>query len=307
MPMNSAHAFAGIAEYLATTGKGRVLGVDVGSSQVTLVSAIAGQVDLVARSDKGLGRPLRSQLAATDNGQNENLQGDGGLAGPMADYILDKSAHPGLIPMTARAARFELSLMSRLVRQTVADTARSWNWPKDGFAPRFQTLLLRGRVFSNAGKGADALSSVMGALGSWGVFRVVVDGFGVLPAMGLLAGEDPDMVAQLLSGDDLDTWAWVVSAKGRAEAGEVALTVRIRSSSGSATNVTVPFGELAMVPLPVGQRYKLELEPVPGIDVGAGPGQSRQVTVSDSAIGLLIDCREKQPQGQGRVVDDTVS
>jgi hypothetical protein len=212
---------------------------------------------------------------------------------------LNKSAHPGLIPMSAQAAKFELALMSQLVRQTVADTRKSWSWPNDGYSPAFQTLLLRGRVFSNAGKSADALLAVMDGLTSWGIFRVIADGYGVLPAMGLLAGEDPEMVAQLLGGDDLGIWAWVVSPKGRAKEGATMLTAHIHSASGSVTEVNVLPGDLEIVPVPVGQRIDLKLAPASGIDIGAGPGQSRQVTISDSAIGLVIDCRDNKPQGQG--------
>lgn len=296
-PIISAHAFGGVAEYLAAAGKGRVLGIDVGAGQVTLLSAVNGQVDLLIRSDKGLGRPLAYQLpigqddAGTESGETV------GFEGPLADYIIDKSVHPGLVPMTSQAAKFELALASRLIRQVVAEAAAAWSWPADGRTPPFHTLLLRGRVFSNASSNEEALLSLLDGLKPSGVYRIVVDGYGVLPAMGLLAGEDPDMVVQILSGHDMTPWAWVVSPTGRGRKGETLVTVSLLSASGSTAEAEVASGEVKIMPLKLDERHKVALTPAAGINVGSGPGQHRQLVISSAVMGLVIDGRD---QGVGQ-------
>jgi hypothetical protein len=289
-PILTAHAFGGIAEYLATAGKGRVLGVDVGSGQVTLVSAVEGSVDLLVRVDKGLGRPLRNQLFA-DNG-NLPPKSARSLEGPLADYILDKSAHPYLIPQSARDAGFELTLASRLIGQVVTEAAVAWRWPSDGFAPACHTLLVRGRALTNAANGEKALLALLDGLKPRGVFRLVADAHGILPAMGLLAGDDPGMVVQVLGGYDMAPWGWVVSPVGRARAsGQPAVTVSLNHHSGAAVEAGVSSGEAKFLPMAHGQRYEITLNPAPNVDVGAGPGQSRRFEAGGSTLGLAIDGR----------------
>lgn len=290
-PIISAHAFGGIAEFMAAAGKGRVLGLDVGSGQVTLVSASEGSVDLLVRTDKGLGRPLRNQLVAGLDGDLAGATDGEGHRGPLADYILDKSAHPGLIPQTSRAARFELALASRLIKEVAAEAAMVWSWPADGLAPPCHTLLLRGRVFTNASSSKGALLTLLESLRPQGVFRIVADGYGILSAMGLLAAEDPDMVVQVLSGFDVMPWAWVVAPTGRARAGKTVVTVSLTLASGETSEANVAAGAFEILPLTPGQRYRLELKPGAGIDVGAGPGQNRQMTITAAIVGLAIDGR----------------
>ena len=241
-PMISAHTFGGIAEYLAATVKGRVLGLDVGSSQVTLLSAVDGQVDLVVRTDKGLGQPAKSIM---DGSYDEDELGrlvENGSGVALDDYILDKNAHPNTLPLNARTAEIELAIMGYMVRQVLADAAVAWSWPANGSTPEVNMLLLRGRIFANAPDRNDALAMALDALQLRGAYKVLVDGCGVLPAMGLLAGEDPDMVVQVLSGNDLEQWAWVIAPSGQARQGEKALTVSMQSRSLKTIEVEVPFG-----------------------------------------------------------------
>ncbi|MGD2078781.1 MAG: glutamate mutase L [Chloroflexota bacterium] len=292
-PISSAHAFGGVAEYLAAARKAPVLGIDVGAGQVTLLSAVDGQVNLLIRSDKGLGRPLRQQLLAGKNGAAEEATEGPGGQGPLADYIIDKSVHPDLIPLSKRAAKFELALASRLIRQVVTEAAAAWSWPDDGYTPPFHTLLLRGRVFANAGNQREALMALLDGLQAQGVFRIVADGWGILPAMGLLAAEDPNMVVQMLNGPDLTPMAWVVSPTGRYKTGQHMLDVSVTTASGSTAAAKVPAGGLTILPLALDERHEIALSPVTGIDVGAGPGQSRQLRISSAIMGLVIDGRKR--------------
>jgi hypothetical protein len=155
-------------------------------------------------------------------------------------------------------------------------------------------LLLRGRVFTNAADSHRALLALLDGLQPQGVFRIVADGFGILPAMGLLAGEDPDMVVQVLSGLDLSPWVWVVSPSGRPRSGDRLMEVTLSPTSGQADELTVKRGDLERLPLPHGQRYKLGLAPAAGVDIGAGPGQRREMTITSASAGLVIDGRERR-------------
>ncbi|UCG23591.1 MAG: glutamate mutase L [Chloroflexota bacterium] len=290
-PMNSAHAFGGITEYLAAVGQGRVLGLDVGASQITLVSAVQGQVDLAVRTDMGLGRPVIKLLdqqflqAVSERPDEEDVDLD------LANYILDKSSHPSILPMTRRAVKTELALAGHMIRRAAADAAAEWSWPASGSTPEVKALLLRGRVFSSAPNPTESLRAVLDALELKGVFRVLVDRYSVLPAMGLLAAEDPDMVVQILRGGALERWAWVVAPENRARSGDKILTVVMNSPSLNSIEMDIPYGDIEILPLPAGEPATLDLQPAPGVDVGAGRGKSRQLSAMGFAIGLVVDGR----------------
>ncbi len=293
-PMNSAHAFGGIAEYMAAVGQGRVLGLDVGSSQITLVSAVQGQVDLAVRTDMGLGSPAMNLLGQQRGHDESDRPAEDGLDSELADYILDKSTHPSALPITRRAAKAELAVAGHMIRRVVAEAAAKWSWPPGG-APEINALLLRGRVFSSAPNPGEALRTVLDALQLRGVFRILVDRYSVLPAMGLLAAEDPDMVVQVLRSGALERWAWVVSPVGQAQSGDTILTVTMNTPSLNSVQMDIAFGDIEVLPLPAGEPATLDLQPAAGVDVGAGKGKSRQLSALDFAVGLVVDGRVRPP------------
>jgi hypothetical protein len=52
---------------------------------------------------------------------------------------------------------------------------------------------------------------------------------------------------------------------------------------------------LKLVPLPEGQSAKAVLNPERGFDVGAGKGREREVTLKGGVVGVIFDCRGRQP------------
>lgn len=294
-PMNSAHAFGGIAEYLAAVGQARVLGLDVGSGQITLVSAVQGQVDLAVRTDVGLGRPAEELLDSLPGRDEAVKLGEDGPESELADYILDKSSHPNVLPMTRRAVKAELTIAGHMIRRVAADAAVEWSWPAGGSAPEIKTLLLRGRMFANAPYPGESLRTVLDALHLRGVFRVLVDRYSVLPAMGLLAAEDPDMVVQILRGGTLERWAWVVAPEGRSRSGDTVVTAVMNSPSLNSVQMDISYGDIEILPLPAGESVTLDLQPAAGIDIGAGEGMSRQLSASGYTVGLVVDGRVRPP------------
>src|SRR5690606_32743077 len=73
--------------------------------------------------------------------------------------------------------------------------------------------------------------------------------------------------------------------------GDVVLNVRLESETLGTIRVEVAYGTLEVLPLPLGQKAVLSLEPQRRLDVGAGPGRNRKVTVHGGTVGLIIDAR----------------
>jgi hypothetical protein len=291
MPLKTtAHSFAGIAEYLAADARGRALCLDVGSSQMTIAMADQNRVDLLIRGDLGLGRPLSKLLT---NGELSELL-DWTFADTtlqdIHDFINNRILRPSALPFTEEALRIEQSLLRQMLIQLKQDAAVRWGWPGE-LTPPFRLLLLRGGSLANSVRPQPVLLAILDALQPTGIFRVAADGHGVLPAMGLLAPENPRLVVQVLEETALEDWGWVVVASGRSRPGNIVLRVQLDSRSLDTMEVEVSAGALEVLPLPEGEPAALTLTPADNIDIGFGRGISKKVKIEGGSIGLVIDAR----------------
>jgi hypothetical protein len=157
--------------------------------------------------------------------------------------------------------------------------------------PGMNLLILRGGIITNTPRSGQAVLMVLDAIQPTGIFPIVIDRYSLLPAMGLLAAQNPRLVVQVLNGGVLEDLGWVIAPTGRAQVGDTVLNVRMESESSGTIQIEVNYGTLEVLPLAPGHKAVLTLEPLRRFDVGAGPGRSRKVTVHGGTVGLIIDAR----------------
>jgi hypothetical protein len=75
------------------------------------------------------------------------------------------------------------------------------------------------------------------------------------------------------------------------------LRVSLELPGGKKEDFSLPYGELRLIPLPEGQTANAVLRPEKSFDVGAGRGKERAVTLKGGVVGLVFDCRGRQPFG----------
>jgi hypothetical protein len=158
--------------------------------------------------------------------------------------------------------------------------------------PGMNLLILRGGVFTNTPRPGQAVLMMLDAIQPAGIFPVVIDRYSLLPATGLLAAHNPQLVVQVLNSGVLEDLGWIIVPTGRAQMGETILNVKLESkTSGGTIQIEVAYGTLEVLPLAPGQSAVLTLEPQRRFDIGAGPGRNRKVTVHGGSVGLIIDAR----------------
>ena len=101
----------------------------------------------------------------------------------------------------------------------MADSMKSWGW--SGRLPPMNLLILRGGPFTNTPRPGQAILMALDALQPTGIFPVVIDRYSLLPALGLLAVQNPKLVVQVLNGGVLEDLGWVIAPTGRGQAGEM--------------------------------------------------------------------------------------
>jgi hypothetical protein len=68
--------------------------------------------------------------------------------------------------------------------------------------------------------------------------------------------------------------------------------VKVSNTDGNETVVDVKYGSLEVIPVPVAQAARLQVQPLHRFDVGmGGPGVGGKVEVTGGAMGVVIDAR----------------
>lgn len=288
---STARALGGICEYFGAQLGGRVLCLDIGGNSVALVVADEREAHLTVRSDLGMGRPVKNILKFA--GEDELLRWitRESATVDLDDLILNKSLLPQTAPLDEAELRLERALLREIIRQVLDDSIERWGMEIGGSFPSMRRLLLRGGALVNVARLGPTLLAVLDGLQPAGVFPVSLDRLGILPALGLLAPHNAQLVVQVLNSGALEELGWVIAPSGRAKTGQVAMRVQLESDGAQALEVDVAGGSLEVIPLPPGGSARLKLRPASMLDIGAGAGKSREIEVWGGTVGVVIDAR----------------
>lgn len=284
----TARAFAGMIDYFAALYGGNVLGLDLGSSSVTLVAATPRQRQLLVCSTLGMGAKLPNLLETVGPEEIVEWSPVELTSARLLSFLQEKALHPATVPMLEEELYLEQTLARHVVRAVRDQALEAWQWKR---LPPTSLVVMRGSTLANAPRPGQSLLIMLDALQPTGIFSVAIDQHGVLPALGWLALHAPLVAVQTLEGGALVDLGWVVAADGQAEAGEPALRVTVESEGQGRLEIEVKSGELEVLPLAPGEEAVLTLEPARQFDIGFGRGRGKTVTAYGGAVGLVIDAR----------------
>ncbi len=287
----TAHAFGGITEYLAALHEGKVVGLDIGSGSVSLVVSDPDNVDLIVRSDLGLGTPMVNVLK--NIGLTDIFRWTDGhtRATEVRDFIYNKSLMAQTIPQNTKELILEQAIAGLLPKEIASGLTAGRHLSENGILKSIKLLVLRGGVLTKSPSPGYPLLAVIDGLQPTGVFKVVFDSHDILPAMGLLATHNPQLVVQVLDSGVLTDIGWVVVAAGQADFGKPVLRLSLDIEGAASVHREVKHGNLELIPLAAGKVADLTLQPASGFDVGEGPGKRTMRKISGGVLGLLIDAR----------------
>lgn len=160
-------------------------------------------------------------------------------------------------------------------------------------------LIGSGGVLSHAPRRSQAAMMMMDAFAPEGVTMLTVDSIFMMPQLGVLAEVHPEAATQVFEKDCLIWLGTCIAPVGEGKEGKVILKSKIQFKGDSGATreeeAQLAYGELKVIPLPVGQKATVTLTPMRGFDVGAGKGESREVTVQGGVVGIIFDGRGRQP------------
>lgn len=276
--------------------KKAVLGVDLGSASTVIAAAHDGVLTQRIYSRFGIGNALESLMRVTSMKAIAGWLPFDAPEADVRDYVLYKMSYPQSIPMTEEDAAMELALARELLRIAVRD-AQQYFPPsiaeiRAGILPVFEPIIVSGSTLANGAHPGLSLLALLDALEPSGVTVFLLDTNNMLPALGAAAEINPILPVQVLETGVLRSLGTVISPVGEARTGSMILRVKAKLPSGEERNIDIKQGMLTAIPLEVGQKAELQLQPLQRFDVGlGGPGRGGTVKVVGGLRGVVIDAR----------------
>jgi len=278
-----------------------VLGINVGASSTIVAGSFNGDLRMRVFTRTGMGEGLKSVL---ENTQMEDvLRWLPAEISPtyILDYIQNKITHPATLPATREDLYIEHALAREVMRTSIMNAISSF--PKDAkriqqnTLPVFDPIVVGGAVLTEAPMLSQSLLMILDALEPTGIQRIILDKNNLCSGLGAAAAITPALVAQLL----LDPIAFlnlgfIISPVSRAREGTAVLRVRIQYETGHENIIEVRQGNIETIPLPIGQRARIFLDPLHRANIGFGPGRSSSLEVVGGPFGVVVDARGRPIQ-----------
>jgi hypothetical protein len=294
----TARAFGRLVQYLWHLGdpsKG-VLGVDVGAANTTVAAAFGERLFLTIRGDVGTAfggeRLLQERGAGTiTRWLPEQMSSD-----EARGLFINKEVRPTSIQQVPRELWLEQALAREAIRTTLEVARPGWEpgnaQPYPHLLPLCDTIVASGGVLAHAPRPGQAALILLDALEPVGVSTLVLDAYGLAPALGNVAAVKPLAAVEALDNGGLFNLATVIAPVGHARRGDMILKVKVTYDNGSTFSVEAHYGNMEVLPLLPGQEAVVELRPLRHFDVGlGGPGKAGKRRISGGLVGLIIDAR----------------
>ncbi len=233
----------------------------------------------------------------------------------LRNRIKNKMIRPTTIPMTLEDLIVEQAIAREALRlalehhkmfatelkgvQAASDISRALQQQLERTLVNMMNLDLvigSGGVLSHAPRRAQAFLMMLDAFQPEGVTEIAVDSIFMMPHLGVLSTINEQAAFEVFDRDCLIRLGTAIAPRGVAKEGKPVLKATITFPDGSREEHTFRFGQVVRFDLGVGERAHLELQPMGGMDVGAGPNKRMEVEVSGGVVGLVFDLRGRPIQ-----------
>ncbi|MDZ4721755.1 MAG: glutamate mutase L [Roseiflexaceae bacterium] len=292
----SAEASALMVRFIAELNHRSVLSIDIGSAATILQYVTQDVATPVVLANTGTGLGLGEVLANSGpNGVRRWLPFPIGER-EISHRLLNKMLRPQIQPTSREDLLIELAAAREALSLAVA--ALHDERPHTSY----DLVIAGGGVLAHAPHPGLAALVILDALQpsaeqSVMAIDIHLDPLGLLTACGALAFANPEAALTLFEHDLLSNTplATCIVALGEGHVGTIAVEAELRIANQEPITISVAHGQIARLPLEIGQRGQLILRPTSGVRIGRNtPGaevSSEVGALAGSALGVVIDAR----------------
>ncbi len=152
-------------------------------------------------------------------------------------------------------------------------------------------LVGSGGVLSHAPRRQQSMLMMIDAFQPEGITHLAVDSIFMMPQLGVLAQVNAEAATHVFERDCLIHLGTCVSPIGVGKEGESCLSIEISVQDKAVITEDVPYGEIRLYPLDIGETASVKLQPSRKFDVGAGRGSPLEAEAMGGVVGLVVDTR----------------
>ncbi len=287
------------------------LGVDIGGATTDVFSVFQGVFNRTVSANLGMSYSISNVLAEAGEA---NIMRWLPLEMPAAEVrnrIRNKMIRPTTIPSTLEELKLEQAIAREALRLALVHHksmavglkgVQQERTISDAFAQTrtgetlvnmmdLNLVVGSGGALSHAPRRVQSAMMLLDAFQPEGITRLTVDSIFMMPHLGVLTEVHPEAAYEVFEKDCLIHLGTAVAPVGTGKDGQRCVHVKVTRTSGEELEARVNFGDIALLPLPVGESARVVVSPERGFDVGAGPGKVVEGKVEGGLSGVIIDCR----------------
>jgi uncharacterized protein (TIGR01319 family) len=288
-----------------------VVGVDIGGATTDVFSVFGDVFNRTVSANLGMSYSISNVLAeATVPNILRWVPFDVDTA-DLRNRVKNKMIRPTTIPQTLEDLMIEQAMAREALRlafeqhkllavglkgvqqeRTISDTfeqTESGGTLVDMMA--LDILVGSGGVLSHAPRRVQAAFMIIDGFRPEGITQLAVDSIFMMPQLGVLAQVHPQAAMEVFHKDCLIRLGTCVAPRGNAKDGTHCVDVKVERADGSVEEKSVNFGDMAVIPVPVGEKAKITVSPTRKFDVGLGGGKEVHTEINGGVVGVILDCR----------------
>uniref|UniRef100_A0A7C4C9W3 Methylaspartate mutase n=1 Tax=candidate division WOR-3 bacterium TaxID=2052148 RepID=A0A7C4C9W3_UNCW3 len=312
-----------LVENIGRSRRIAVLGVDIGGATTDVFSVFQGVFNRTVSANLGMSYSVSNVLAEAGEA---NIMRWLPVEIPPAEVrnrIRNKMIRPTTIPSTLEELKLEQAIAREALRlallhhksmavglkgvqqeRTISDAfSQTLSGETLVNMKELNLVVGSGGALSHAPRRSQAALMLLDAFQPEAITRLTVDSIFMMPHLGVLTEVHPEAAYEVFEKDCLVHLGTAIAPVGISKPGQHCLYVRLLRQHGDPLETRVDFGDIKVLPLPVGETAKATIVPERGFDVGAGPGKAVEGEVEGGLCGLIIDCRGRPlllPEADGQ-------
>jgi len=304
--MSTPNAVGKIIQTIADQEKMNVLAVDIGGATTDVFSVFGGVFTRTVSANLGMSYSICNVLAEAGIANIRRWIPFDIDEWTLRNQLRNKMIRPTTIPQTLRDLYVEQAVAREALRlafihhkslarelkgvqqtRTIGDAISQEGTGKTlVHLIDLDMIVGSGGVLSHAPKREQAALMMLDAYQPEGVTMLAVDSIFMMPQLGILSEVMPEAALQVFNRDCLIKLGTAICPVGVCKEGQVACSITFKGETHE-----MVFGSIKVLPLGVGEKAQVEINPTRGFDAGAGKGRPHSVEVEGGVAGLIIDAR----------------
>jgi uncharacterized protein (TIGR01319 family) len=303
-------AFGNIIKALSVEEDVDIIAVDIGGATTDIFSVIDSKVNRTVSANLGMSYSIANILEHTSIENIKRWLPFDITNDLLEDLVGEKMLNPTKLPETITHLFIEHAIAREAIKlsikhhkelvfgfsegrgETIEDNKRKDIFASDDSIDMVSVGLIigSGGVISHAPKRSQAVAILIDAYELRGVTRLALDKEFMMPHLGVLAQNHPEIALEVLKNDCFIPLGTVVSGFGQTDDRIVAKVEVFHN--GKNHFLEIEAGELKVYSLKKYEEVLVTISVKKGIDVGAGSGNSMKANMFGGEVGLVFDMRK---------------